>query len=807
MKMKPLLREKRWLVKFEEELLETWEKEDIYAFDIDSNKPVFSIDTPPPYASGKWHVGGAAHYAQIDMIARYFRMKGYNVLFPFGIDRNGLPVEVEVEKKYGVNAHEMKREEFLKLCREFLDEVENDIIKIAKRLGMSCDFKNIYRTDSPEYRRITQKTFAELWRRGLIYEAERPINWCPVCKTTIADAEIEYKETLAELYYIKFALKKTGEPIVIATTRPELLCACVAIIFNPRDERYQSLEGQEAIVPLYGKEVPIIAHSAARSDFGTGLVMICSFGDYTDIRLIRELKLSPSIAIDPDGKMNKNAGFLVGLPVEEARKKIVEKLKEENLLVKSEKILHKVPVCWRSKNPIEFIAMKEYYLKQLPFLRDLLSLIDRIEFYPPESKQLLLNWINSINTDWPISRRRFYGTEIPLWYCKKCGKAYLPTDNNYHQPWREPCPIERCECGSTEFTGEQRTFDTWMDSSISQLYILGYGYNSKLLNKTFPCSLRPQGQDIVRTWLYYSLLRTYQLTKREAFKRVRISGMGLDEKGEAMHKSKGNIIYPESYLEKYGADAFRLWNASEAKLGSNYRFSEERLAAAAKFLTKLWNIARFISMFPYPSSYKPAPLDELTLAKLNEVIEKCDTEYSKMDFFLPSLILREFTWSYFADHYIEAIKFRAYNTDGTFTRDLQHGAWHTLHTCLQVILKLLAPICPFITDKIWRSLYGGTIHKKEFPKPIPVSDPSLAKLYGLFMAFNSAVWKYKISKRLALSQEIDTVKAPNLLEKFKDDLKAMHKIKNIIFTEDRNAVEINGVKIPIEIPKMLLVHT
>ncbi|RLF12050.1 MAG: valine--tRNA ligase [Thermoprotei archaeon] len=792
---KPRIREARWDSSEEEELLKKWEEEDLYRFNPDSGKPIFSIDTPPPYPSGAWHVGAAAHYAQIDMVARYFRMKGYEVLFAFGVDRNGLPIEVQVEKEYGVKAHDVGREKFLKLCSEFLDKVEKDLVWIAWRLGLSCNLKNYYRTDSPEFRALTQATFIELWRKGLIYQDDRPTNWCPSCRTTIADAEIEYDELETELVYIKFKIKETGEDVLIATTRPELLCTCAAVIFNPVDERYTRLEGLTAIVPIHGQEVPILPHSYAKPEFGTGLVMVCSFGDYSDIRLFRELGLKAKIAIDADGKMNAHAGPYAGLTVSEARRKVVEDLEKQGLLVKRERIIHRTPVCWRSKDPIEFIAMPEYYLKQLDFKEELLQIVEQMKFHPPEHKQLLINWIQSINADWPISRRRFYGTEIPLWYCKACGKPHLPPPGKYYQPWKEPAPLEKCECGSTEFIGEERTFDTWMDSSGSELFITGYGRDNELFSKAFPCSLRPQGIDIVRTWLYYTVLKAYLLLDKPAFQNVRLSGMGLDERGEAMHKSKGNVIYPGPVMKEYGADAFRLWSAAEAKLGSNYRYSESHVKSARLFLTKLWNISRFISSFPKPEEgYKLRKLDLLALAELNKLIKECEEAYEQMDVYVPANAIREYAWSFFADHYLEAVKPRAYNTDNRFPREEQLGAWYTLYTCLETILKLLAPICPFITDALWRRMLGGSVHLQAFPKVNEEWGIGPTKEAKAFMEFNTAIWKYKKNQKLSLSAPLQqTVYAPLELKEFEEDLKAMHKIADLRFEPPPpNATDLGG---------------
>lgn len=783
MSLRPRITAKRYDPKIEQELLEAWKREKLYRFDRRSPKPIYSIDTPPPYASGRWHVGAAVHYTQIDMAARYFRMKGYEVLFPMGIDRNGLPVEVEVEKMYGIRACTMPREEYLDICRKFLDEVEGQLLNLARRLGLSCDFENYYRTDSPEYRAVTQATFIELWKQGLIYEAERPTNWCPACGTTIADAEIEYVEEDAELYYIRWQVKEGGE-IVIATTRPELMCSCALVIYNPQDERYAHLEGKHAIVPIYGNEVPIRAHPSAEPEFGTGIAMVCSFGDYADVRLFRELELRPVVAIDQAGRMNERAGSYASLTVREARRRIADDLRQMGLLAKVERIRHKIPVCWRSKDPIEFISMREYYLKQLDVIEDLRQLANEMEFYPPRSKQVLLDWIGSLASDWPISRRRYYGTEIPIWYCKKCGKAHLPEPGRYYRPWRDPAPFDRCECGSAEFVGETRTFDTWFDSSLSQLFALGYPRDKELFKRSFPCSLRPQGVDIVRTWLYYSILRTYRLLGRPAFKGVRLSGMGLDERGEAMHKSKGNVIYPEPYIERYGADSLRLWGCLEARLGSNYRFSEQRLAAAHNFLTKLWNLARFVSSFPeVEDGYELAKADEMILGVLNDCIRECDEGYRQLDFFVPAKAIWRLAWDVFASHYVECVKPRAYGTAG-FGRSLQRGAWFVLQRCLQSILKLLAPICPFVTDALWRGLYGGSVHTQAFPEVVDEWETDAKLLLPSLMDFDSAIWKLKKSRGMSLAEELDVAYAPEALKPLEADLKAMHKIRELKFVPE-----------------------
>jgi valyl-tRNA synthetase len=780
-----LLKEKRWKPEIEEEILALWTKEKLYAFKKNTKQPVFSVDTPPPYLSGPWHVGGSIHYAQIDMIARAKRMEGYEVIFPMGLDRNGLPIEVQVEKVYKKSMHEIPRQKFLDLCAEFLNRNEVLIVTHAQRLGLSCNsFKDdeMYRTDSPDYRAVTQRTFIELYNKGLIYIDDRPNNWCPECGTTIADAEVEYKDLETTLSTLKFTVKETGENLPIATTRPELLSACGAVLVNPDDERYKHLHGNTAITPLYNKNVPIIPHYEARIEFGTGVVMVCSYGDYTDVRLFRELQLEPINALGPNGKLTEITGPYKGLSIEEARRAILKDLKKKDLVLKQETTIHRTPTCWRSENPIEFIAMPEYYLKQLPYIDDLRTVTDQMTFFPHKNKQILVDWINSVSRDWPISRRRYYGTEVPLWYCKKCNETIIPPPGPYYQPWKNPPPVDSCpNCGTTaQFAGETRTLDTWMDSSISGLITIFYTKDDEFFQQHFPTSIRPQGKDIVRTWLYYSILRTYQLFQAPAFKYIWISGHGLNEKGEAMSKSRGNTIDPNPIIDKYGADAFRLWGALEASLGSDFRFSEDRLAGTYRFLTKLWNISRFISGFPQPTDkpFSLQPADQWILSELNQLITRARVGYEKLDFIIPARELRIFTWDLFASHYLELVKGRAYSKQEDLSRT---AAWHTLHTLLQAILKLLAPICPYITDKIHRELYDRkkSIHINLFPEPvegIPGDHPT-----DLLISFNAAIWKHKKDHKMSLRAALPSVTAPEALKPYAADLKQMHNIEQLSF--------------------------
>ena len=771
--MDPKITEKAWEPELEEAILKKWDDEKLYDFKLQDEN--YTIDTPPPYPSGRpWHIGAASHYAQIDMIARTARMNGKNVYFPIGIDRNGLPVELYTEKKHNIRMRETERGEFLNLCKNALDDLEAEMIQIMKSLGLSGDFKNYYRTDSEEYRKFTQETFIDLWKKGVIYLATRPNNYDWVSGTTIADAEIVYDDLPTKLVYMKFIVKDEQKEIIIASTRPELLCACKTVIVNPDDERYSNLIGKNLVVPLTNKEVKITPHHSAKIEFGSGAVMVCSYGDQNDVALFRELQLEEVIAIGLDGRMTEAAGDYQGLKPKQARTKIIEDLENANLVDKIEEISHRTPLSERSKIPIEIVPMEEYYLKQKESIEKMKKLGSEIEFYPNMHKQILMNWLESISIDWPISRRRFYGTEIPIWYCNECSEPFVPEPGKYYRPWKDSCPAQKCEkCGNTKFTGEDRTFDTWMDSSVSPLFVTKFNRDDEFFKKTYPTGIRPQAKDIVRTWLYYTLLRCEKLTGEKPWSEAWIMGYGLDEKGMKMSKSKGNAIDPLPVIQKSGADTFRFWSASEINQGYDFRCSEQKIESTKKFLSKLWNVSRFLSSFPIIESGKLTDSDKWILSELDKLISVCNEGYSKYNFFIPATALREFTWNIFAAQYIEMAKARAYGIG--FDDDERDGAIFTLHKVLSTILKLLAPITPFITEHLWQTLYSkNSIHKEQLPKIENIED--MTNMTQVIVEFNSKVWNEKKQNNLSLKDSIK-IDIPENLNQFKKDLIAMHNLE------------------------------
>ncbi|MBI4170290.1 MAG: valine--tRNA ligase [Candidatus Aenigmarchaeota archaeon] len=778
---------KNWDKSLEAPIYNEWKEKKAYIF-IGQGRPVFSIDTPPPYVNAPIHVGQATTYVYMDMFARFRRMKGFSVLFPLGLDRNGLPIEMAAEKKFGVSLHDTNREHFLSLCKKILEESSTSTLDSFLKLGISfnswkigTEIGDAYLTDSEDYRAMTQATFIDLWNKGLVYEDARINNYCPGCRTTLADAEIDYEELPSMFSDIKFRIKETGEEIVISTTRPELIATCAMIIFNPDDDRYRQLDGKTAITPLFGKEVLVKAHPYADMEKGTGLMMMCSFGDQADIRFFREQSLAPVIVINEEGKMNENAGPLEGLKVPDARNLMTEMLNEKDLIVSQKKISHRSPVCERSKHPIEFIAMQELYLKQVDFKDQLIKIANEVSFYSPRSRQILLDWIDAVSIDWPLSRRRYYGTEIPLWYCK-CGKIIPGQRSKYVQPWREKrqCP----ECGSHELRGDERVFDTWFDSSSSPLYILKWLDYPELFEKYAPCSLRPQGKEIVRTWLYYTLLKTYLLTGKTIFKDAWINYHIVDETGKKMSKRLGNVIDPHDVLEKFGAEPFRLWCAVEGNLDSaDMKCSYDRIEGAGKTLTKLWNVSRFVLGLGHLKQDKVELMeaDKWILTELNHLIDLADSCYEKYDFHNPATMIKHFLWEAFSSHYVELVKTRAYNENKKFSDAEQNGAIFTLRYCLETLLKLLSPITPFITYTIYQELAGKDIHEESFPVVLAGYKTDITK--DDILELNSTIWKIKKDNNLSLKSEILSLTLPQKFKPLEKDIRTAHGPKEIKYAD------------------------
>ncbi len=775
----------------------------------DGQRPVWSIDTPPPYPSGKWHIGAVAGYSLIDMIARAKRMAGYDVLFPWGVDRNGINIEFAIEKKHKKRmqnwANEMGevegRQAFIDACEAAISEFSDDMVRIGQRIGLSCDFAGGYATDSADYRAFSQAQFLKLFEAGLIVEDLRPNSYDPKLGTAIADAEVFYEERKTRLNHVQWTVKETGEKIVVSTTRPELICACRAVLVHPDNEDTKHLIGKTAVLPVergddLGPEVPIQTHTHVKTDFGSGIMMVCSYGDQADVQLFRELELDPIAAIGLDGCMTDAAGPYAGLKVQDAKQKIIEDLEAMGVLPEHDVIDQKFPISERSKAPVEIILLKEWYVKQTHCVEDMKGIANGMTFVPAKHRQLLLDWIDTVSIDWPISRRRWYHTEIPLWFVapRDGGEAHYvvvpPHDADarnhaYLQPWKQVPPAgskvlhrqTREDLGSLEtfleahpeleVIGEKKVFDTWMDSSVSNLYILK-DHNDQPWFPDHTCSVRPQGRDIVRTWLYYTLLKSHLLRGKPGFDMAWIHGMGMDKHGRKMSKSVGNVIDPDKILQKSGSDAFRAWIAGECTIGDDFRIDEQKIQGTGKFLQKLANVAKFATNFEAPTTQPDSlhAMDAWILGELDAVTRDAVAGYDRLDFFGPANAVRSFVWNLFAPHYVEMVKGRAYEGDPA-------ACW-TLHEVVRRVLLLMAPLCPFLTHYLGNRIYGLDVHRERFPEPL--GHESNAVLTDAVMDFNSMVWKTKKDRGLSLAAPIDDVEVPEALADFEDVLKTMHRI-------------------------------
>ncbi|MBM4237670.1 MAG: class I tRNA ligase family protein, partial [Euryarchaeota archaeon] len=459
----PLPTERKWQQKWKE-----WE---IYKFDFSSPKPVFSVDNPPRYTSGSLHLGHATGYSLIDFAARYRRMRGCNVFFPLCFDVNGTPTEVRVEKKYGITKLSVPRQEYIRLCSEYAESFIDEMTRHFEILGTCMDPSIYYQTDAPYYRRITQVSFLRMLGKGLVYKGTYPVNWCPRCITALADAEVEYRSGVTKLNYVKFGVKGTGEEVVIATTRPELICTCQIVAVHPEDTKHRVLIGKRLLTPLFRKEVSVIADPKVDPGFGSGVVMICTIGDKDDLEWVMKYDLPLEKGIDEQGKMTEIAGKYAGLPVKEARRQAIGDLRGAGLLVKQEEVEQNVSTCWRCHEPIEFLQVPQWFLKTLDFKKEVLAKSDEINWYPEFMKVRLKDWVDSLEWDWVISRQRYFATPIPIWECVECGEVVPAREEDcYVDPTVDPPPVEKCpKCGGP-LKGCEDVFDTWMDSSISPLF-------------------------------------------------------------------------------------------------------------------------------------------------------------------------------------------------------------------------------------------------------------------------------------------------------------------------------------------------
>jgi len=712
------------LLMIEEKWQNNWEQMGIYHFNRNDTRPSFTIDTPPPYPSGNFHMGNVLNWTYIDTIARYKRMRGYNVLFPQGWDCHGLPTEVKTEEMHKIKKTDVPPAEFVKLCKQVIDKYIAIMKKAIIQLGCSVDWTTEYKTMNSSYWKNTQLSFIQLHKKGLIYKGTHPISWCTSCETAIADAEVEHEQKEGTLYYIKFKLED-GNHLLIATSRPELLGACVTVAVNPQDSRYKRYIGKNIYVPIADRNVKIISERSVDPVFGTGVLMICTYGDKADVKAVTTHKLHSIILIDDKGRMNENAGKYAGLTTKQAKKAVVADLEKAGLLEKTEPLSQEVGTCWRCKTPIEILEHEQWFMKTRIFTEQVKKNTLDVTWYPDNMKKRMIDWANSLEWDWVISRQRIFATPIPAWYCKQCNETiiaeldWVPIDPRNEAPKTGKCP----KCGSKEFVPETDVLDTWFDSSITCAVHAGWP-DQKDWQKLYPADMHPSGYDIIRTWAYYLMVRSLALFDQKPYKSVLINGMVLGTDGRKMSKSLGNFVATPDVFQKYGADAPRQWATGGGATGSDIPFRWEDVEYAWRFLRKLWNASRFAGMHleDYNPNQKPAKLeliDRWLLSKMEHVTQNVTEALESCQFNVATDEIRKFTWHSFCDQYIEAVKHRLYQPE-TYCTEKREAAQYTLYTAIYRIIQLLAPISPHITEELYQIMYEDnkkheSIHVSHWP--------------------------------------------------------------------------------------------
>ncbi len=686
-----------------------WKKEPGHInFDNITGKRLFSIDTPPPTVSGSLHMGHAYSYPHQDIIARYKRMRGFRVFYPFGFDNNGLATERFVEKELKINTSKMELNDVLEACKRVSGEAIEKMKVFFRRAGMSADLDNAYTTYSKESWKIAQSMFLDLYSSGRAYREYGMTVKCTTCRTAISQIEMEDSQRETDFVYLKFQ-SEDGREIIIATTRPEMLSACVAIAVNPEDERIKEMQNVRFKIPLYGEEVPLISDSRVIKDKGTGAEMICTFGDQNDYEIWKEHNLQLKNIIDDHGRIH-DGGILDGMKIDEARKKIKDVLKENGYEVKREKITHSVNTHERCGTPIEIGVSQQWYLKYLDLKDELIEQGRKIRWYPDFMRIRYENWITGLKWDWCISRQRFLGIPIPVFYCNSCNSVVIPP--------KERLPIDprfendlRCDkCDSTDLTPERDVLDTWFTSSISPTIAM----NHANLKEHYPMSARFQGHDIITTWAFTTIYRSLVHYNHIPWNEIIISGNVFDSKGEKMSKSKGNVVYPEEIISKYGADATRLWAVSSS-IYEDINLKDQELVRGKRTVVKIYNAIKLVSSLPEGGDrtiYK-LPFNRWMRGALDKTIEKVQNAYDSFDISKARLEIDNLFWQNFCDNYLEMIKY--YSQNGT--EDQKNEIGRCAREFAAAIMKMYAPIIPFITEEAYSMLgMRESVHSEGWPE-------------------------------------------------------------------------------------------
>ena len=795
----------------ESKWLNYWQENKIYEFKPDERE-VFSIDTPPPTVNGKIHIGHIFSYSQTEMIARYKRLRGYNIFYPFGFDDNGLPSERLVEKEQGKKAHEIGREEFSKLCYETTDKYEEEFQQLFSKMGVSTDWDIHYKTVSPSTIKISQTSFLDLASKGHCYHKESPALWCNECLTSIAQAELETKTIKTTFNYIKFKTVEDNEEFIIATTRPELLPAIVCVFVNPNDTAHNSLIGKTAHIPVIDVDVPIIGDEKVDADKGTGVVMCCTFGDQTDIFWWKKYNLPLKYIFTDDGRIVDSIKNYGGLKIKEARKQIIEDLDQAGFVVKIEELEHEVQTHERCGKEVEYAVMKQWFIDIMNHKEDFLKIGNEINWYPEHMHNRYDEWVNNIAWDWCISRQRYFGVPFPVWYCKECGepifakKEDLPVNPIVDKPSIEKCP--NCHC--SEFIPETDVMDTWATSSVTPLINMRYGEKDNYEKFLKPMSLRTNASEIIRTWDFYTIVKSFYHFGTRPWNNVMISGFVMADKGEKISKSKGNSnVEPIKLIEQYSADVIRYW-AGSGRLGTDIVFSEETLLRGKKLINKIWNVSKFIEM--HLQDYKDKEFKDFEyvdkwILGIFQDMEKGFIKYlDEYEVGLALNHLEKFFWN-FCDNYIEIVKHRLYRPE-EFGEIPRYSGQKTIYIILYKLLQDFSIFFPFITEEIYQELYhdAKSIHLTEI-KPLDYNfDKEVKNGNDMVLIISEARGEKSNNnvslktpiKNLDLSLNADLKEA---IELSKKDFKATLFIENLNIKDVKDGYSIDNIELNLETEK------
>ena len=684
----------------EDRLYKKWLDKKYFHAEVDRSKKPFTIVMPPPNITGQLHMGHALDNTLQDILIRFKRMQGYNALWQPGTDHASIATEVKVTNKLreeGIDKEELGREGFLKRTWEWREEYGGRTVSQLKKLGSSADWDRERFTMDEGCSKAVQEVFIRLYEKGYIYQGSRIINWCPVCQTSISDAEVEYEDQAGHFWHINYPIVGTDKCIEIATTRPETMLGDTAIAVHPDDERYKDLVGKMVLLPIVNKEIPIVADSYVDKEFGTGAVKITPAHDPNDFEVGKRHNLEEINILNDDGTINENGGKFEGMDRYEARKAIVKELEEGGYLVRIENHEHNVGTHDRCHTTVEPMVKKQWFVKMNEMAKPAIEAVKNgdLRFVPGHFDRTYLHWLENIR-DWCISRQLWWGHRIPAYYCDDCGEIVVAKETP------SVCP----KCGCTHFTQDEDTLDTWFSSALWPFSTLGWPDKTEDLDYFYPTNVLVTGYDIIFFWVIRMVFSGYEQTGKCPFSDVLIHGLVRDEQGRKMSKSLGNGIDPLEIIDQYGADALRLTLVTGNAPGNDMRYSEKKIIASRNFANKVWNASRFMLMNIEKADLSNVSLDDLTpadkwiLSKANSLVKEVTDNMENYDFGVAVSKLNDFIWEEFCDWYIEMVKPRLYNEEDT----TKAAALFTLKKVLTISLKLLHPYMPFITEEIFCSL-------------------------------------------------------------------------------------------------------